>query len=107
MNRKSQNAQNIKQVLTVGNGLERTIYKKASRKDKARQRARQAKEQQEIWNNKYDENDKATYKFGIFNKKGYVMVKGFATREEAEEYLSTSSFYKDVKFRYEIRELIW
>ena len=107
MNRKSQKAQGIKQVLTCGDGLERTIYKKPSQKEKVKARRRIQKEKEEVWANKYDENDKATYKFGIFNKKGYVMVKGFATREEAEEYLSTSPFYKDVKFRYEIRELIW
>ena len=106
MNRKSQKAQGIKQVLTCGDSVERTIYKMPSQKEKAKARRRASKEKEEVWANKYDEGDKATYRFGIFNKRGYVMIKGFATREEAEEYLERP-FYKKVKFRYEIRELIW
>lgn len=107
MNSKSQRANNVKQFCTVGCGAERTIYKKPSRKEKAKQHLKNRKLQQEEWENRFTEQDKETFKFGLFNVRGFVMIKGFETKEQAEEYLDTNPFYKDVKHRYEIRELLW
>lgn len=106
MNRRSERANGIKKVPTVGNCTERKIVKKASVRERQKQQALIHKENEETWNSKYNETDKAIYKFGIFNKKGYVMVKGFATREEAEEYLN-NSYLTRIKHRYEVRTLIW
>ena len=107
MNRKSENANHIKKcyVAPTDSGLQ--LVKKASAKDKKRERKRYVKETEERWANRHTQKDKETFKFGLFNVKGYLMVKGFATRQEAEDYLNNTKFYAKVKHRYEIRELLW
>ena len=105
MNRKSQNAQKIKEIVVCGGSCgDVRIYKKASRNERVKQAIKQKKIQQEVWENRFDETEKQTYKYGVFAKRGYVMKKGFATEQQAQRYLESLGKYKVC---YEVRKLEW
>ena len=80
------------------------FYKKPSLTQKKDTNRKERNTKQKRWDNKYDEQEKQMFKFGIFNKKGFVMIRGFATKEEAEQSLSK---YGKLSVRFEIRELLW
>ena len=84
------------------NEVDSQLIKAPSQKD----RKTLLKKRVKVWEkrdlDRWNEQERLKYKFGIFYKNGYVMRKGFETKEEAEEELS---HYTHPEY-FQIREIL-
>ena len=79
-----------------------SIVKTPSLKDKKESRLKTSKVKEDRWKSRWSQKDREKIKYGIFHKKGYVMIKGFETKEEAEKDLAT---WRNPQF-YCVREIL-